>query len=304
MEFDNINFYGRPEERHPDWKMEIRHSDHCPGPHPGPGPFPPPCPPPPCPPPFNPELKGIYDLAVHADHVAHKALDIAGSASLDAVGARRLAEQALKVLSKVSALADKANVKADRALAEIDVIKGDLARLLDELNQTQKGAGLSPEGKYIKNTDAEYISNATSLADADNKLDAAIKSVSDEVVDLEDLVSDVAAKMNLVPNIISAVGLDEDGNYVQADGYRIINTAGNVLEATKKLDRAITNLKGDVTANTTAIGELDTTVTQHSTDITNLQNTADELDDRLHDVEYTLGQGPNSISERLEQVER
>lgn len=150
MEFDNINFYGRPEERQPDWKVETRHPDHCPGPHPGPGPFPPPCPPPPCPPPFNPELKGIYDLAVHADHVAHKALDIAGSASLDAVGARRLAEQALKVLSKVSALADKANVKADRALAEIDVIKGDLARLLDELNEVEKGAGLSPKGKYIK----------------------------------------------------------------------------------------------------------------------------------------------------------
>jgi hypothetical protein len=271
MEFDNINFYGRPEERHPDWKMEIRHPDHCPGPHPGPGPFPPPCPPPPCPPPFNPELKGIYDLAVHADHVAHKALDIAGSASLDAVGARRLAEQALKVLSKVSALADKANVKADRALAEIDVIKGDLARLLDELNEVEKGAGLSPKGKYNKNTNAEYISNAISLADADNKLDAAIKSVSDEVSRLEGIVNNVAAKINLVPNIISAVGLDEDGNYVQADTeYTIINTARSVLKATEKLDKAIGNLKGDVTNNTTAITGLNTTVTQHSTDITNL----------------------------------
>lgn len=309
MEFDNINFYGRPEERHPDWKMETRQPDHCPGPHPGPGPFPPPCPPPP----FNPELKGIYDLAVHADHVAHKALDIAGSASLDAVGARRLAEQALKVLSKVSALADKANVKADRALAEIDVIKGDLTRLLDELNEVEKGAGLSPKGKYIKNTNANYISNATSLADADNKLDEALKEV-DEKTDgvqeqVEALNAAVTALQNKVDqvesvqtNIIGAVGLKEDGTYKKGT-HAYIRTATSVLDATNKLAEKIGEVEENVTDNSNAISELTTTVTQHSTDIRNLKRDTTDLDGRLDTVEDGLRVGLETVDDRLNAVE-
>ena len=45
-----------------------------------------------------------------------------------------------------------------------------------ELDATQTGAGLGANGTYSANGSANYISAATSLKDADNKLDTALKS--------------------------------------------------------------------------------------------------------------------------------
>jgi len=44
-----------------------------------------------------------------------------------------------------------------------------------EINTTQAGAGLATDGSYIANAAANYIATATTLADADNKLDAQLK---------------------------------------------------------------------------------------------------------------------------------
>jgi hypothetical protein len=52
------------------------------------------------------------------------------------------------------------------------------AALQTELDHTQTGAGLAADGSYVVNGSANYISNATSLANADTKLDAAIKAVA------------------------------------------------------------------------------------------------------------------------------
>jgi hypothetical protein len=48
-----------------------------------------------------------------------------------------------------------------------------------ELDATQAGAGLQADGTYLANSGANYIATATSLQDADNKLDTAIKAVDD-----------------------------------------------------------------------------------------------------------------------------
>jgi hypothetical protein len=50
-----------------------------------------------------------------------------------------------------------------------------------ELDATQVGAGLDTDGSYIVNGAANYISASSSLADADNDLDAAIKVVADDL---------------------------------------------------------------------------------------------------------------------------
>lgn len=54
---------------------------------------------------------------------------------------------------------------------------GDASTIQGELDLTQTGAGLLATGAYSANGDANYIAAATSLADADNKLDAALKAV-------------------------------------------------------------------------------------------------------------------------------
>lgn len=48
-----------------------------------------------------------------------------------------------------------------------------------ELNTTQTGAGLNASGTYSANGSANYIDNATSLKDADNKLDTQVKINAD-----------------------------------------------------------------------------------------------------------------------------
>jgi hypothetical protein len=69
--------------------------------------------------------------------------------------------------------------------AQIDNLSGggsgSIASVQSELDATQAGAGLNEDGTYSAKTDANYIADATSLKDADEKLDAALKSVDDRV---------------------------------------------------------------------------------------------------------------------------
>ena len=53
-----------------------------------------------------------------------------------------------------------------------------------ELDATQTGAGLNSDGSYSANGSANYISSATSLADADDKLDAQIKTNADAIANM------------------------------------------------------------------------------------------------------------------------
>ena len=63
-----------------------------------------------------------------------------------------------------------------------------------ELDATQAGAGLNANGAYSAPAAANYISEATSLKDADEKLDAALKAERDRAVAAEtQLGSDIAA---------------------------------------------------------------------------------------------------------------
>jgi azurin len=56
-----------------------------------------------------------------------------------------------------------------------------LVELLGFRNATNTGAGLASNGTYSANATGNYISGATSLADADNRLDAAIKVIEGAV---------------------------------------------------------------------------------------------------------------------------
>ena len=56
----------------------------------------------------------------------------------------------------------------------------------DELNAIETGAGLNADGTYTANTNANYIADATSLKDADDKLDAKIKNVEDSLFNVTD----------------------------------------------------------------------------------------------------------------------
>lgn len=60
----------------------------------------------------------------------------------------------------------------------------DLA-LQAELDNVEAGAGLETDGSYVAPTGSNYLGGATSLKDADGKLDSAVKAVSDRVGAIE-----------------------------------------------------------------------------------------------------------------------
>ena len=65
-----------------------------------------------------------------------------------------------------------------------------------ELDDTQTGAGLDTDGSYIQPSGSNYIDTAVSLADADSKLDAQIKTNADNISQNASDISDNAAAIS------------------------------------------------------------------------------------------------------------
>ena len=68
----------------------------------------------------------------------------------------------------------QAKVNADAISAETTARQNADTSLQTELDTTQSGAGLSVSGQYAANSSSTHLTAATSLKDADNKLDAAL----------------------------------------------------------------------------------------------------------------------------------
>lgn len=122
-----------------------------------------------------------------------------------------------------------------------------------ELDATQVGAGLETDGSYVAPVVSNYLGSATSLKDADSKLDTEIKSVADDLAqEIIDRAADVDAEEsralaaegviagNLAQEILDRVAdvdaeelraTNEEATLVKLDGSRpmtgALNLAGN-----------------------------------------------------------------------------
>ena len=145
-----------------------------------------------------------------------------------------------------------------------------------ELDATQSGAGLAADGSYTAEALSNYLSAATDLKDADNKLDAQVKIVADalaaeisttdgEITALDTRVTaeetatatatadralirtefanaDTTLQNNIntlsgeVDDTQIGAGLAADGSYVANSGTNYLGTATSLKDATEKLD--------------------------------------------------------------------
>lgn len=62
-----------------------------------------------------------------------------------------------------------------------DIITAEAGDLQAEIDATQAGAGLQTDGTYLANAGSNYLAAATTLQDADNKLDAQAKVLEDAI---------------------------------------------------------------------------------------------------------------------------
>jgi hypothetical protein len=102
--------------------------------------------------------------------------------------------------------------------------------LQNELDATQTGAGLATDGTYVVPTTSNYLNSSTSLADADAKLDAQIKTVADLVG------SNNTAIQTEVDNLETATGMAADGTFSAYTSTNYINAATSMKNADVLLD--------------------------------------------------------------------
>ena len=126
---------------------------------------------------------------------------------------------------------DNLELSVEKIKSDIENIKHQIIALQEEIDNTQKGAGLAEDGSYVKNVSFEnrpihYILNAENLNDADVKLDVALQELDAEVVkgvivngvkgDVNDNIANITidtSDINVEPDFSQVVpDLKEDGH--------------------------------------------------------------------------------------------
>jgi len=133
------------------------------------------------------------------------------------------------------------------------------ALLQAELDATQTGAGLAAAGGYVATVGSNYLAAATSLNNADLKLDAQSKVNADATAtETTNRISAVAGVQAEVDATQVGAGLGADGGYVAnvtavyIDGATSLANSDNLLDAATKVNEdAIGPLTSLTTANTT-----------------------------------------------------
>ena len=99
---------------------------------------------------------------------------------------------------------------------------------------------LSDGLEYASNADSNYISEATSFADADNKLDSAIKSVDQNITTLtNEVIKNEEAITASFVKVRDALELSNGLEYESNTGSNYISGATSFADADNKLDGAI-----------------------------------------------------------------
>jgi len=145
-------------------------------------------------------------------------------------------------------------------------LHGSTVALQNEIDDIETGAGLGTDGTYSANVGTNYIGSATSLVDADEKLDAKLKLAVDDIADeITDRVNGDSATENHITVVQTGAGLSATGTYLAENTTTYLKIATSLKNADEKLDSAITAL---------ATGKLDAS-TYTATDILTKIKTVD-----------------------------
>jgi predicted nucleic acid-binding Zn-ribbon protein len=166
--------------------------------------------------------------------------------------------------------------------SDLSSANSDISTLQSELTLTQTGAGLSTTGAYNANALANYINAATSLADADDKLDTQVKVNSDAIgvnlTSIGSLTSRVtAAEGNISSNDTDIAQLDSRLTSTEssvasndADISALQNDVSGNDADILALQTDVSTLESDLNAAETAIASLQSQITSNDSDISSL----------------------------------
>jgi|GEM_PF-768657 len=194
---------------------------------------------------------------------------------------------------------DLAKVEALIMAETTDRENADLA-IQDELDGTQTSSGLGTDGSYTANSASNYIKTAGSLKDADDKLDAQMKTNADGIAanasDISTNETNITTNTNNISSndtdisnlqteldgTQSGSGLGTDGSYTANSASNYIKTAGSLKDADDKLDAQMKTNADGIATNASGISTNETNITTNTnnihsndTDISNLQTELD-----------------------------
>ena len=163
-----------------------------------------------------------------------------------------------------------------------------------ELDDTQIGAGLGIDGTYTADVTTNYLTLASSLKDADKKLDAQVKVNADNISTNASGISTNAADIGTLQTDLTTTNTN------------VTNLTTDVTNLTTRVTTAesdIDNLESGLGTTNTNLTNLTTRVSTSETDITNLEaglgttNTnVTNLDTRLTTAEGSLSTAQTDIT--------
>ena len=176
----------------------------------------------------------------------------------------------------------------------------DSSALQTEINTIETGAGLNTDGSYTATAGANYIAAATSLKDADSKLDAAIKTVANTVAtkggaiavsDEGTQLTAAATSFNFVGNAVVAT---QTGNAVTVT----INASGGSAFDPTSIQNEIDAIEAGAGLSTTGTYTANATA-NYISGATSLKDADDKLDSAvkaLSGVVATKGTGNGTVT--------
>lgn len=164
--------------------------------------------------------------------------------------------------------------------AYVDSVASDASSIQSELDATQTGAGLGTDGSYSANGSANYISAASSLKDADNKLDAQIKTNADAIASNDTDISGLDTRLTTAEGEIDTLQSDLDS--AESD---IATLQSNVSSN----DSDIATLQSNVSSNDSDIATLQSNVSSNDSDIATLQSNVSSNDTDIAALETQAG---------------
>lgn len=112
----------------------------------------------------------------------------------------------------------KVKVETDRAVASEGFLQ-------NELNATQTGSGLQTNGVYSPSAATTYLTSASSLVDADNKLDAKLKEKSDLLETLSSTVGTAAdSKFDWSGSTVNYLTVNNQGSAIVKDNFLALDS--------------------------------------------------------------------------------
>lgn len=148
------------------------------------------------------------------------------------------------------------------------VVAESINQLRAKVDKVQEGAGLNNDGSYAPHSTANYIKGATSLDDADMKLDSALKALAESMTgstaDLNELSGQVQTLSGSVvdiknrePNYASAITINGNKHTVVNNGVDL----GSYLSANTTYVKAISKADHQWTGDTSVVEYVTTTFT-------------------------------------------